>query len=82
MTKQFILDNTMWVIKYISGRDVLSGKELNAIETFCDVIDIDFLAEQPNEEIQKLVDLYEKTNEFISWPKFIDKLVEEGVITE
>ena len=88
MTKQFILDNTMWVIKYISGREVLNGKQIQALErndgeTFWDSVrDIDFLAEQPNKEIQKLVDQYEKIDKFMTWPEFIDKLVEEGAVSE
>lgn len=88
MTKQFILDNTMWVIKYTGGREVLSGKKIqalerNASETFWDdVRDIDLLAAQANKDIQVLVDEYERLEVFMTWPEFIDKLVEEGVVSE
>lgn len=88
MTKQFVFDNTMWVIKYTAGREVLSGKDISALErsaseTFWDKVrDIDLLAVQPNKDIQALVDEYEHLEVFMTWPEYISSLVEKGLIAE
>ena len=88
MTKQFVFDNTMWVIKYTAGREALSGKEIdslqrNANETFWDnVRDIDLLAVQPDKDIQALVDEYERLEVFMTWPEYINSLVKKGLIVE
>lgn len=88
MTKQFVFDNTMWVIKYTAGRDALSGKELDALErnageTFWEnVRDIDLLAVQPNKDIQAGVDEYERLEVFMTWPEYVNSLVEKGLTAE
>ena len=84
MTKQAILDCTMWVVKHTWGRTAITGEALAEMERttdeewWDDVKDIDLCAKQPNEEIQALVDEYERLRVFMTWPEFIDSVVKEG----
>ena len=84
MTKQEILDCTMWVVKHTWGRAVITGEALAEMvctpddEWWDDIKDIDLCAKQPNEEIQALVDEYEGLRVSMTWPEFIDSLVKEG----
>lgn len=64
MTKQDILDCTMWVVKHTWGRAAITGEALAEMERTAyeewwdDVRDIDFCSKQPNEEIQRIIDEY------------------------
>ena len=83
MTKQDILDCTMWVVKHTWGRAAITGAALAEMERtdeewWDDVKDIGLCAKQPNEEIQALVDEYEGLRVFMTWPEFIDSVVKEG----
>lgn len=83
MTKQDILDCTMWVVKHTWGRAAITGEALAEMERtdeewWDDVKDIDLCAKQPNEEIQALVNEYEHLDVFMTWSEFIDSVVKEG----
>lgn len=81
MTKQDILDCTMWVVKHTWGRAAMTGEAIAEMERTAgeewwdDVRDIDLCAKQPNEEIQALVDEYERLHVFMTWPEFVNSKV-------
>ena len=62
MDIQYVKDNTVWVVKHTWGRETLTGKQLDKLtkvegEDFWeDVKDVEFLAEQPNKDIQKIIE--------------------------
>lgn len=64
MDIQYVKDNTVWVVKHTWGRETVTGKELDHLsdvlgeDLWEDVKDVDFLAEQPNKDIQSIIDEY------------------------
>lgn len=70
MNIQEVKDNTMWVVKHTWGRQVLTGRQLDQLSNaggedwWEDIKDVDFLAEQPNKAIQKLI------NEYLAGPVY------------
>ena len=87
MNIQYVKDNTVWVVKHTWGRETLTGKQLDKLtkvegEDFWeDVKDVDFLAEQPNKDIQKIIDEYLAGPVFtMSYSKFLNKKKEAELL--
>ena len=87
MDIQYVKDNTVWVVKHTWGRETVTGKELDKLtkiegeDFWQDVKDVDFLAEQPNKDIQKIIDEYLAGPVFtMSYPKFLNSKKEAELL--
>lgn len=87
MDIQYVKDNTVWVVKHTWGRETLTGRELDRIsgisgEDFWeDIKDVDFLDEQPNKDIQKIIDEYLAGPVFrMSYPEFLNSKKEAELL--
>ena len=81
-TQAQVGEKLMWVVKYTGHREVLTMKQLMARGDWWeyeDIRDVDIAAGQPDPDMQRFVDAWEKVNQEDGWvtlPELFDKYAE------
>lgn len=76
ITKEYVLNNTLWIVKYNGQREVVTGKQLQKrwqeYAHDANIRDIDLSAEQPA-ELQGFVDTYLAQDRILGYHTYVEK---------
>lgn len=76
ITKEYVLNNTLWIVKYNGQRDVVTGKQLRErwqeYAHDANIRDIDLAAKQPA-ELQGFVDTYLAQDRMLGYHTYVER---------